>query len=478
MIGHTEAGEIVARISEITLENFQGVSSKQSVGLGNFSLIFGENSAGKSSIARALLLIAQSLSESVHVKGDARNRFFVFSGQLIDLAGFKNVVHKHDDQRRISIGLKVEIDKNERLVLPPVTRQSISRPIDDFVPIELVAIGFEASESSHGLESFQVSFEFRVQQAVERLTLSFESDQKTALRLTEVFDTSVEATKAFLGVANEPDFSLNQLYELEFYWIASWVGIRGARLLSRDPASRSRIAPHLDNWLRSARAHLMSLLSAPSHIPSLREIEPRVTLRSSPVRSSKIRRFTQMRDAAASRFLNRLTDGRYDVETSSYEMGESGFLGEVEVKFLRDNFLGVAVSFQDVGVGLSQVLPLLLAMDSLNSESGNNLVIVEQPELHLHPRMQAELAELVFLEAEIGGQVIAETHSEAMLLRLQRIIRKRHQMGKQFRGVTIVYASFDAESGTQYQNLELRSDLDFVIDMPSSFSDLRLGELE
>jgi predicted ATPase len=158
-------------------------------------------------------------------------------------------------------------------------------------------------------------------------------------------------------------------------------------------------------------------------------------------------------------------------------MGESGFLGEVEVKFLRDKHLGVAVSFQDVGVGLSQVLPLLLAINTLRISPGEELIIAEQPELHLHPKMQAELAELMFNESQANGQIIAETHSESILLRLQKIVRELHHAGKSYDSVGVIYAAFDPELGTQFENLELRRDLDFIVLLPTSFSDLRMDEL-
>jgi len=159
-------------------------------------------------------------------------------------------------------------------------------------------------------------------------------------------------------------------------------------------------------------------------------------------------------------------------------MGESGFLGEVEVKFLRDKHLGVAVSYQDVGVGLSQVLPVLDAINELRLSGGGILVIAEQPELHLHPKMQAELAELMFRESQPNGQIIAETHSEPILLRLQKLVREKSRAGETRDSVAVVYASFDPELGTLFENLELRNDLDFVVMLPTSFSDLRMDELE
>lgn len=204
-----------------------------------------------------------------------------------------------------------------------------------------------------------------------------------------------------------------------------------------------------------------------------------MTVRSSgPNMSSRAKSKKKRFDRASSYFLSLLTGGRYEIESSSYEMGESGFLGEVEVKFLRDRHLGVAVSYQDVGVGLSQVLPVLDAINELRLSGGGILVIAEQPELHLHPRMQAELGELMFRESQPNGQIIAETHSEPILLRLQKLVREKSRAGETHDSVAVVYATFDPELGTLFENLELRSDLDFVVMLPTSFSDLRMDELE
>ncbi len=82
------------------------------------------------------------------------------------------------------------------------------------------------------------------------------------------------------------------------------------------------------------------------------------------------------------------------------------------------------VSLRDVGVGISQVLPVL----ALAYGSREQLVAIEQPEIHLHPALQAELAD-VFIESALGEQqntFILETHSEHLILRLMKRMRETH----------------------------------------------------
>jgi len=75
----------------------------------------------------------------------------------------------------------------------------------------------------------------------------------------------------------------------------------------------------------------------------------------------------------------------------------------------------------DVGVGVSQVLPVVVA--SLYSKQG--IVAIEQPELHIHPALQVELGDLFLSQAENKDICfLIETHSEHLLLRLMKRLRE------------------------------------------------------
>ena len=77
------------------------------------------------------------------------------------------------------------------------------------------------------------------------------------------------------------------------------------------------------------------------------------------------------------------------------------------------------VNIADVGLGVSQVLPVLVAL--IVAEPGR-LVYLEQPELHLHPRAQVELAHMLAAAAKRGVRVVAETHSSLLLLAIQTLV--------------------------------------------------------
>ena len=77
------------------------------------------------------------------------------------------------------------------------------------------------------------------------------------------------------------------------------------------------------------------------------------------------------------------------------------------------------VNITEVGFGVSQVLPVLVAL--LVAEKGQ-LVYIEQPELHLHPRAQYELARVIAETAGRGVKLVVETHSAILLLRVQTLV--------------------------------------------------------
>ncbi|MCU1453841.1 MAG: hypothetical protein JWN46_1987 [Acidimicrobiales bacterium] len=82
------------------------------------------------------------------------------------------------------------------------------------------------------------------------------------------------------------------------------------------------------------------------------------------------------------------------------------------------------INLVDVGTGVSQVMPIVVqrVMDR-NQEDHDFLEVVEQPELHLHPRAHLPLADLYITGAQrTGAQFVVETHSENFVLRVRRRI--------------------------------------------------------
>jgi predicted ATPase len=82
------------------------------------------------------------------------------------------------------------------------------------------------------------------------------------------------------------------------------------------------------------------------------------------------------------------------------------------------NKSGKILGFQDVGSGISYVLPIITSIWC------KQLSFIEQPELHLHPKAQCELADIFIASIKFNNSSVIETHSEHLLLRIARRIRE------------------------------------------------------
>lgn len=148
---------------------------------------------------------------------------------------------------------------------------------------------------------------------------------------------------------------------------------------------------------------------------------------------------------------------------------------------LVDERSETAVTHRDVGVGISQVLPVLAQAYAAE----NRIIAIEQPEIHLHPALQAELGDL-FIESALGprkNQFILETHSEHLILRLLRRIRETTdneiEEGKfalRPQDVCVLYVEPN-DQGCRVCELPVTMDGDFRVPWPGGFFAERVTEL-
>ena len=124
----------------------------------------------------------------------------------------------------------------------------------------------------------------------------------------------------------------------------------------------------------------------------------------------------------------------------------------------------------DVGYGCSQILPILVA--GFSRPKGTTLVI-EQPELHLHPKAQAELGTFLFDLWKRNMQLFIETHSEHLLLRLQSHIASGELHPSE---VMVYYVYTDQNKKKDAKLLPIGSDGIFMQEWPEGFFPERLRE--
>lgn len=131
----------------------------------------------------------------------------------------------------------------------------------------------------------------------------------------------------------------------------------------------------------------------------------------------------------------------------------------------------VEVSLTDVGFGISQLLPFIV--QSLSST--DKIISIEQPEVHIHPRLQADLGDLLAetIKHPCGNRFIIETHSEHLILRLQKLVSLKELSPND---LSILYVSRGA-NGSKVQQLQLDEEGDFIDDWPGGFFPERLREL-
>jgi predicted ATPase len=118
-----------------------------------------------------------------------------------------------------------------------------------------------------------------------------------------------------------------------------------------------------------------------------------------------------------------------------------------------------------LGVGVSQVLPILVMC--LLAQSGST-ILLEQPELHLHPKVQAELGDFFISMALLDKQCIIETHGEHWLNRIRWRVAAMKQ--EWLRKMTNIYFMNRVEGATRTQQIRIDK-FGLVSDWPQGFFD-------
>ncbi len=132
-----------------------------------------------------------------------------------------------------------------------------------------------------------------------------------------------------------------------------------------------------------------------------------------------------------------------------------------------------------MGTGISQVLPVVAA--AVAAEEGK-FAVLEQPELHIHPKLQTTLGDIFLQAANKGAMFLLETHSEHLLLRLLKRIRHTHG-GKAPEGRAMKPADLSVnwignEDGRTYAlRLQVDEEGSFDTPWPEGFFDERGEEL-
>lgn len=389
------------------LENFKAWRDTGTIELAPLTIFFGSNSSGKSSLNHFLMLLRQT------ARSADRTRVFDFGDATgpVSLGSFRDVVFRHDTSRRISFSLQWDLPTPLRIRDP----KSLRRYSGD--SLRFSASARQAGERDRTVQHEGFSYNL-VDRASGELTLaaglSRDENRHDRWRLdTEQYETvrsrgrpwELPKPVRFYGFPPEA-----QLYFQNTAFLSDLELMVGEQL-----SSISYLGP-----LRSTPERLYSWSgSAPGDVGWQGEAAIQALV------------------AASDRRLN----FQAGYATKSFQevvaswLQELGLLASFRVEPIapdRDDYevkVKVAptseeVRLTDVGFGISQVLPVVV---QCFYATPNSTILVEQPEIHLHPAVQSALADL-FLAAirareaskPRGVQIVIESHSEHLLRRLLR----------------------------------------------------------
>jgi hypothetical protein len=130
---------------------------------------------------------------------------------------------------------------------------------------------------------------------------------------------------------------------------------------------------------------------------------------------------------------------------------------------------GNSYNLVDVGYGVSQVLPILV--DTIERSGVNDVFLLQQPEVHLHPSAQAELGSYFARQVRKNGRFVIETHSDYIVDRIRMEVRR-----KTLRPADVSLLYFERKKqGATIHHLELADD-GSIMNPPKGYREFFLNE--
>lgn len=343
------------RPNELVVRNYRSFAGEHRIELRPLTLLFGDNSAGKSALARALPLLADATDPYAEGPLPLNSRTLAGCG-FADLC-FKGQLHD-DDGAHLGLGLGWGPECSVRSALFEFTRE--------YKRIQVRRLTLDTNDGEH----HELEWIPR-----DDPTAYFQSrEQELALR----FDGLVPKLVRPEGPASTPDIHAAAVQLRALHRKVQWIQATRAvpaRRNSQPPQPFSLIEPDGSDAARlvfvddPVRKQVSSWFE--------HNLEQELIAREVPPDEFKI-------------MLRRVSDPPYDVDLI------------------------------DAGQGAVQVFPVLVALAALDSEKGPYFLVVEEPESHLHPELQYELArEFAKSACDTSHSIIIETHSRPFFLGVQ-----------------------------------------------------------
>ena len=393
-------------LTSLHIQNFKAWKDTGAIRLAPLTVIFGANSAGKSSLGQMLLALKQTVLSTDRKRpiqlGDDKT--------LIDLGTFAECLHNHDLEQALDFELGWKIPAKELGVCDPLSQKK-------FTGDELRLAVKLAADAKAQPRVDKLAYQL-LRQQLSQLAVAYWRDEQNNLTLaSDEYELVRNPSRS--GSLDEPD---------KFYRISdqSRAHFQNADFLS-DFASSTESALNSVYYLGPLRDQPKRVYAWSGETPESVGQRGESAIAAILAASAQDRKISRGPQQPAVRFDEFIAQWLKDLGVIHSFSVQPVAAGRKEHEVLvKTHDAASEVKITDVGFGVSQVLPALVQAFYCPP---NSTVWMEQPEVHLHPQVQAELAD-VFISAtqaledgqERQVQLVVESHSEHFLNRLQRRI--------------------------------------------------------
>jgi len=409
---------------KISVTNFKAITHIEEFSLQSINILTGVNSGGKSSLIQLILLLKQSVEFRSTESPLKLNRPYVSLGK------FENILRKQSDSD--SVGIVIKLAANE---LPPRILRLVNK------------IGGFGNSSPLGRLINNLVLSVKLKQSakrkivVEKFELVFCSDDVAY----ELSITRNSHGKSYRIHTNAPDIFFdnvgseinNEILKSAqvgfFSFFPDYIETREGEYLGTSMIDQARFALH-------------KIFANTSYIGPLRE-EPKdfyyqdddqidhignkgenaAYILAKHAKDQTVYSKCEFNDNGM--ISRRKVRGTLEAAVNHWMCDIFGLAKEVKVETSKGNsylysvyligYDGTKVPITHVGFGVSQIFPILV--EGLRPTRGNRLIILEQPEIHLHPRVQSLLFDFI---SSVNKNIsfLIETHSDHMITRMRRRI--------------------------------------------------------
>jgi len=409
-------------LSKVIVEGFKSFCVRKEVALKPLTLLAGSNSSGKSSLMQPLLLLKQTFQDTSDpgpLRIDGPHVVFSRAEQMI--------WHAPGEEKRPSFNVGLELSLKGK--------------------ISGVEIFFQRRKKPRGLPSLQVTkciWSGGPNEAPIEVTPSLSEDE-----IREHFSKEITNFRDILTKLREQSQSSAQDNDFppltwEVTRQRSFLIIKGhSTMFGPVSVSFPGLATEMDHYLRRI-IHIPGLRGNPQRTYPVRSVGEEYPGFFHEYVASIIAKWQRQGGEKITDLNQALADMKLTWKVRSYQRNDAEV--EIQVGRTEQPLRGGAkdlVNIADVGFGLSQSLPIIVAL--LVAER-DQLLYLEQPEIHLHPDAQVALTNLIVDAVKRGVQVVVETHSQLILLGIQRAIAQQHLNSED---VLLHWFSRDSQGRTQ-----------------------------